>query len=122
MGAEELRMKTEDQLKTDLAGLKKEAFNLRFQQANGQLENTARVRAVRRDIARIMTFLGQKAGAAAGSAPKPAAAAKPAKAKAKKAAKPKAEADGETKAAKRPKTTTPKAKKAAAKKTAKAKA
>ena len=122
MGAEELRMKTEDQLKTDLAGLKKEAFNLRFQQANGQLENTARVRAVRRDIARIMTFLGQKASATAGSAPKPAAAAKPAKAKAKKAAKPKAEADGETKAAKRPKTTTPKAKKAAAKKTAKAKA
>ena len=122
MGAEELRMKTEDQLKTDLAGLKKEAFNLRFQQANGQLENTARVRAVRRDIARIMTFLGQKASATAASAPKPAAEAKPAKAKAKKVAKPKAEADGEKKAAKKPKTTTPKAKKAAAKKTAKAKA
>jgi large subunit ribosomal protein L29 len=122
MGAEELRMKTEDQLKTDLAGLKKEAFNLRFQQANGQLENTARVRAVRRDIARIMTFLGQKASATAASAPKPAVDAKPAKAKAKKAAKPKAEADGEKKAAKKPKTTTPKAKKAAAKKTAKAKA
>jgi len=122
MGAEELRMKTEDQLKTDLAGLKKEAFNLRFQQANGQLENTARVRAVRRDIARIMTFLGQKASATAASAPKPAAEAKPAKAKAKKAAKPKVEADGEKKAAKKPKTTTPKAKKAAAKKTAKAKA
>ena len=122
MKAEELRTKTADQLNTDLAGLKKEAFNLRFQQANGQLENTARVRAVRRDIARIMTFLGQKASATAGSAAKPAAAAKPAKTKAKKAAKPKAEADGETKAAKRPKTTTPKAKKAAAKKTAKAKA
>jgi large subunit ribosomal protein L29 len=119
MGAEELRMKTEDQLKTDLAGLKKEAFNLRFQQANGQLENTARVRAVRRDIARIMTFLGQKAAASA-PAEKPAAAAKPAakaKAKVKKAAKPKAEAK-----AKKPKTTSPKAKKAAAKKTAKAKA
>jgi large subunit ribosomal protein L29 len=119
MGAEELRMKTEDQLKTDLASLKKEAFNLRFQQANGQLENTARVRSVRRDIARIMTFLGQKAAAAA-PAEKPAAEAKPApkaKAKAKKAAKPKAEAK-----AKKPKTETPKAKKAAAKKTAKAKA
>jgi large subunit ribosomal protein L29 len=116
MGAEELRMKTEDQLKGDLANLKKEAFNLRFQQANGQLENTARVRAVRRDIARIMTFLGQKA--AAGSAPKPAAEAKPApKAKVKKAAKPKAEAK-----ARKPKSETPKAKKAAAKKTAKAKA
>ena len=122
MGAEELRMKTEDQLKGDLANLKKEAFNLRFQQANGQLENTARVRTVRRDIARIMTFLGQKAAATAGSAPKPAAEAKPApkakaKAKVKKAAKPKAEAK-----AKKPKTATPKAKKAAAKKTAKAKA
>jgi large subunit ribosomal protein L29 len=119
MGAEELRMKTEDQLKGDLANLKKEAFNLRFQQANGQLENTARVRSVRRDIARIMTFLGQKAAASA-PAEKPAAAAKPAakaKAKVKKAAKPKAEAK-----AKKPKTTTPKAKKAAAKKTAKAKA
>jgi large subunit ribosomal protein L29 len=117
MGAEELRMKTEDQLKGDLANLKKEAFNLRFQQANGQLENTARVRSVRRDIARIMTFLGQKAAATAPAA-KPAAEAKPApKAKVKKAAKPKAEAK-----AKKPKTTTPKAKKAAAKKTAKAKA
>ena len=117
MGAEELRMKTEDQLKGDLANLKKEAFNLRFQQANGQLENTARVRSVRRDIARIMTFLGQKAAVAAPAA-KPAAEAKPApkaKAKVKKAAKPKAEAK-----AKKPKTTTPKAKKAAAKKTAKA--
>ena len=123
MGAEELRMKTEDQLKGDLANLKKEAFNLRFQQANGQLENTARVRSVRRDIARIMTFLGQKAAATAPAA-KPAAEAKPApaKAKVKKAAKPKAEADSEKKAAKKPKTTTPKAKKAAAKKTAKAKA
>ena len=119
MGAEELRMKTEDQLKGDLANLKKEAFNLRFQQANGQLENTARVRSVRRDIARIMTFLGQK-DAVAAPAEKPKAEAKPAakaKAKAKKAAKPKAEAK-----AKKPKTTTPKAKKAAAKKTAKAKA
>jgi large subunit ribosomal protein L29 len=122
MGAEELRMKTEDQLKGDLANLKKEAFNLRFQQANGQLENTARVRSVRREIARINTFLGQKAAATAGSTPKPAVEAKPApKAKIKKAAKPKAEAS-EKKAAKKPKTTTPKAKKAAAKKTAKAKA
>ena len=124
MGAEELRMKTEDQLKGDLANLKKEAFNLRFQQANGQLENTARVRAVRRDIARIMTFLGQKASAAVASAPK--AEAEPAKPKAKKAAKPQADKSGAEagakKAARKPKTTTPKAKKAAAKKTAKAKA
>ena len=60
MKAEELRTKTADQLNTDLAGLKKEAFNLRFQQANGQLENTARVRAVRREIARIKTLLGDR--------------------------------------------------------------
>ena len=120
MGAEELRMKTEDQLKADLANLKKEAFNLRFQQANGKLENTARVRAVRRDVARIMTFLGQKAGVKADAAPKAAPAAP--KAKAKKAVEPKAEAAAKKTAAKKPKTESPKAKKAAAKKTAKAKA
>ena len=84
MKAEELRVKTEDQLKADLVSLHKEAFNLRFQRASGQLENTARVRAVRRDIARVETFLHQKA-AVGGSAPvKAKAEAKPA---AKKAAK-----------------------------------
>lgn len=94
MKAEELRTKTADQLNTDLAGLKKEAFNLRFQQANGQLENTARVRAVRRDIARIMTFLGRQAAGSAPAAAKPAApkAAKPKVVKEKKTAKPKAAA------------------------------
>ena len=61
MKAEELRIKTEDQLKADLVTLQKEAFNLRFQRASGQLENTARVRAVKRDIARVETFLRQKA-------------------------------------------------------------
>ena len=116
MATEDLRMKTEDQLKAELANLKKEQFNLRFQAANGQLENTARVRTVRRDVARIMTFLGQKAAVKGDAAPKVAKPAAP-KAKAKKAAKPKAEAK-----AKKPKTETPKAKKAAAKKTAKAKA
>jgi large subunit ribosomal protein L29 len=65
MKAEDLRTKTPDQLKADLVILKKEAFNLRFQQANGQLENTARVRTVRRDIAQVQTFLNQKAGAKA---------------------------------------------------------
>jgi large subunit ribosomal protein L29 len=65
MKAEDLRTKTPDQLKADLVSLKKEAFNLRFQQANGQLENTARVRAVRRDIAKVQTFLNQKAAAKA---------------------------------------------------------
>ena len=57
MKAEEFRGKTSDELKTQLTELKKEAFNLRFQRASGQLENTARVRQVRRDIARIKTIL-----------------------------------------------------------------
>jgi large subunit ribosomal protein L29 len=89
MKAEELRTKTADQLNTELAGLKKEAFNLRFQQANGQLENTARVRAVRRDIARIMTFLTRQAQAQAGGEASAAPKAEK-KAAAPKAAKPKA--------------------------------
>ena len=65
MKAEELRGKTPDQLREELERLKKEAFNLRFQQATGQLENTARMRAVRRDVARIQTVLNQKAAEAA---------------------------------------------------------
>lgn len=58
------RAKTPDQLKEQLVTLKKEQFNLRFQKASGQLENTSRVREVRREIARIKTVLGQKAQAA----------------------------------------------------------
>lgn len=57
----DFRDKTVDQLGDDLGRLKKEQFNLRFQRASGQLENTARFRSVRRDIARIMTVLGQRA-------------------------------------------------------------
>jgi len=57
MKAADLRTKTSDQLKTELTTLRKEAFNLRFRKASGQLENTARVRQVRRDIARIKTIL-----------------------------------------------------------------
>jgi large subunit ribosomal protein L29 len=60
MKASELRTKTPDELKTELLALKKEAFNLRFQQASGQLENTARVTKVRRNIARIQTLLNEK--------------------------------------------------------------
>lgn len=60
MKAEEVRAKTEDELRDELRALKKEAFNLRFQQASGQLENTARVRVVRRDIARVQTILGER--------------------------------------------------------------
>lgn len=67
MDAKELRSKTPDQLRDQLVALKKEAFNLRFQQATNQLENTARVRAVRRDVARINTVLNEKAAAAAAS-------------------------------------------------------
>jgi large subunit ribosomal protein L29 len=54
------RAKTDDELTGELDVLGKEIFNLRFQRANGQLENTARVRQVRRDIARIKTLLGER--------------------------------------------------------------
>lgn len=60
MKAEDVRAKTIDELDDDLVVLKKEQFNLRFQRATGQLENTARVRQVRRDIARIKTVMRQK--------------------------------------------------------------
>ncbi|WP_128254684.1 50S ribosomal protein L29 [Falsirhodobacter deserti] len=65
MSASEFTSKTPDQLREQLVALKKEAFNLRFQQATGQLENTARMRTVRRDVARIKTVLNQKAAEAA---------------------------------------------------------
>ena len=65
MTADELKLKTPDQLRDALVQLKKEAFNLRFQKATGQLENTARMRIVRRDVARVKTVLNQKAAAAA---------------------------------------------------------
>lgn len=65
MNAQELKAKTPDQLRESLTALKKEAFNLRFQQATGQLENTARIKAVRRDVARIKTVLNQMAADAA---------------------------------------------------------
>jgi large subunit ribosomal protein L29 len=60
MKAEEIRTMSPDQLDEQLGKLKKEQFNLRFQRATGQLENTSRVREVRRDIARIKTVLGQR--------------------------------------------------------------
>ncbi len=64
MKAADLKSKTPDELKDDLMSLRKEAFNLRFQRASGQLENTARVRQVRRHIARIKTVLRRNAQAA----------------------------------------------------------
>ena len=65
MKAQELKAKTPDELRDALVALKKEAFNLRFQQATGQLENTARMRIVRKEVARIKTVLNQKAAEAA---------------------------------------------------------
>jgi len=57
----DLRAKSDDQLTGDLADLKKEAFNLRFQAATNQLERPARIKEVRRDIARIKTLQGERA-------------------------------------------------------------
>jgi len=95
MKASDARAMTVDQLDDEVLKLKKEQFNLRFQRATGQLENTSRVRVVRRDIARILTIARQKR---AGDEPKLAAAkpktegaksegAKPARVKAKATAK-----------------------------------
>ncbi|MEQ8286925.1 50S ribosomal protein L29 [Thalassospira sp.] len=63
MKVADLRAKSADELKQMLLDLRKESFNMRFQQASGQFENTARVRQVRRDIARIKTLLGNEKGA-----------------------------------------------------------
>jgi len=76
MNAGDLRGMTVDQLDDQLAKLKKEQFNLRFQRASGQLENTSRVRQVRRDIARVMTLARQKQGGAVPAKAAPAKAAK----------------------------------------------
>jgi large subunit ribosomal protein L29 len=80
MKAHEVRSMTPDQRADEIVKLKKEQFNLRFQAASGQLENTARVRQIRRDIARIQTITRQASDARAKPAPAP---------KAEKAAKPK---------------------------------
>ena len=87
--------KSQDQLADELVKLKKEQFNLRFQRASGQLENTARIRVVRHDIARVMTVLNQRGGNAEGAL----AAAGQASAKSAKKAKaaPKAKAKTKTK-------------------------
>ena len=60
----DIRVMTEDQLNDEALKLKRERFNLRFQKASGQLQDTARVRIVRRDIARVMTVAAQKRAAA----------------------------------------------------------
>tara|TARA_Y100000294_G_scaffold172511_3_gene187355 strand:+ start:27 stop:251 length:225 start_codon:yes stop_codon:yes gene_type:complete len=68
MKAEDVRAKSDDELKEQLLDLRKESFNLRFQTASGQLENTARVREVRRDIGRIKTILNERRRAEAPAA------------------------------------------------------
>ena len=68
MNSADLRDETPDQLRDELEGLKKEAFNLRFQAATGQLENTAQMKTVRRNAARVKTILNEKARAAASEA------------------------------------------------------
>jgi large subunit ribosomal protein L29 len=60
MKAGDVRAKTDDELKAELSQLAKEVFNLRFQKASGQMENTARMRQARRDVARIKTVLGER--------------------------------------------------------------
>ncbi len=67
MNAADLRNKTPDQLREQLESLKKEAFNLRFRRATGQMENTHQMRSARRDAARVKTILNEKARAAAAS-------------------------------------------------------
>ena len=107
MKAVDVRAMTLDQIDDEVLKLKKEQFNLRFQRATGQLENTSRVRVIRRDVARLKTIAAQKrAGSMPEIAPKPKAEPKP------KVAKPKAD---------KPKSKKPqsaKSRKAGAKKTA----
>jgi large subunit ribosomal protein L29 len=106
MRAHQVRSMTPDQRADELVKLKKEQFNLRFQAASGQLENTARVRQVRRDIARIRTITQQspqaETRAKAAPAPKAEKVAKPKEAAAKPKAAPKAKTAAKAKA--KPKT------------------
>jgi len=96
MKAADARAMTLDQLDDEVLKLKKEQFNLRFQRATGQLENTSRVRVIRRDIARMKTIAAQKRTGMPEPAPKADAA--PAPAKKSKAAKPKAAAKTKSRA------------------------
>jgi large subunit ribosomal protein L29 len=66
--ASDIRAQTDDQLTAQIDTLGKEVFNLRFQRASGQLENTTRVRQARREIARIKTIQGERSRKAAGQA------------------------------------------------------
>ena len=100
MKASDARAMTVDQIDDEVLKLKKEQFNLRFQRATGQLENTARVRIVRRDVARLMTFARQKRA----GEPTPEAKAAPVAAKPKRSSRPKPPAKPQTKAKSKSKT------------------
>jgi large subunit ribosomal protein L29 len=103
MKAADVRAMTIDQIDDEVLKLKKEQFNLRFQRATGQLENTARVRVIRRDIARLKTIGSQKRAGAPEPATKAEATApaekkpKTTRTRSKTAAKPKAAAKPKTK-------------------------
>ena len=97
MKAADVRAMTLDQLDDEVLKLKKEQFNLRFQRATGQLENTSRVRVIRRDIARIKTIAAQKRAGMPEPVAKAAPAPKAEKAE-KKTAKPKAAAKPKSRA------------------------
>jgi large subunit ribosomal protein L29 len=102
MKAADARAMTLDQLDDEVLKLKREQFNLRFQRATGQLENTSRVRVIRRDIARMKTIAMQKRAGVSEAAPKaeaaPVASAKKTKStKPKAAAKPKSRAKAKSK-------------------------
>jgi large subunit ribosomal protein L29 len=92
MKAVDARAMTLDQIDDEVLKLKKEQFNLRFQRATGQLENTARVRVIRRDIARLKTIAEQKRAGTPEPAPKAEAAAPKKTTRRKAAAKPRAKA------------------------------
>ena len=67
MKAIDLRTKSDDELKQELVDLRKEGFNLRFQAASGQLDNTSRKNSIRKDIARIKTIIGERVSSSAAS-------------------------------------------------------
>ena len=91
----DLKVMGADALQDELLKLKKEQFNLRFQRASGQLENTARFRVVRHDIARILTVLGERGAKASAPAQPAGEAAKPRAKKAEKKSAARADSDAE---------------------------
>src|SRR5579872_7047616 len=96
MKADDVRAMTIDQIDDEVLKLKKEQFNLRFQRATGQLENTARVRVIRRDVARLKTIAAQKRAGMPEPEAKPEAVVVPRETKKPKSAKPKAAAKAKT--------------------------